>query len=176
MIKRIKLTKMVVVTICLFAFLLPSTGVSAVVYTYPRADSDMKSVINTTSLLSKSTTLTVDTPIITNCSVRSSGYSWFQFNANGTGCTRTFISHSINVKSGGIGVISLTLSASPQVTIIGSSGDRTYSFTTDRVDYTINQSIWRLYFYNETDESSNYLKKSNGQIYSTVMNSTYISW
>ncbi|MHB1484627.1 MAG: hypothetical protein ACYCYI_08170 [Saccharofermentanales bacterium] len=170
-----KIFKIMISIIIMITLATTCAGVSAAVYTLPRADSDVKNVISTTHLLSNSTTLTVDIPLITTCTVRSSGYSWYIFNANGTGCTRSFVGHSINIQSGGIGVININLGPTP-ISMQGTNGDKTYSFDTDRVEYTVYQIIWRLYYYNETHVSTNKLKLSNGTVYSTIMNSTYINW
>lgn len=170
-----KTFKIMIALVIIIALATVGTGVSAAIYTLPRADSDVKSVISSTHLLSNSTTLTVNIPLVATCTVRSSGYSWYIFNANGTGCTRILLGHSINIQSGGIGVISISLGPTP-ITMQGTNGNKTYYFDTDRVDYTANQSIWRLYYYNETHESTNKLKRANGEVYSTVMNSTYINW
>lgn len=161
----------VLVTLCLI-----SSGTSAAVYVCPRADYDVKSIINTLNTLLDSTTLTVDIPILATCHVESEGYSEKWFFPGTTGCTSQFLQHTIEVISGGIGSVNVSLSGNTPISVTGTTNDRIYAFNTNRVDYTINQSIWRLYFYNETHEASHYLKRPNNTIYTTVMLSTYISW
>jgi len=160
----------------LFILSFTCANVSAAIYTLPRADIDVKSINGTTNMLMNSTTLTVNVPIVTTCSVRSAGYSLMSFYPYGTGYTSQFLNHTIEVKSGGLGSVNVALSGATPISLTGTSNDRIYGFDTNRIDYTINQSIWRLYYYNETHIGSHYLKNPNGSIYSTVMLSTVISW
>ncbi len=148
----------------------------AAVYICPRADNDTKSIIQTTNILHNSTTLEVDIPILTTCHVESSGYSLKSFYPGTTGCTSEFVGHSIEVKSGGIGAISVAVSGATPITLTGNTNDRTYYFDTNRVDYTIHQSIWRLYYFNETHTGSHKLKLPSGAVYSTIVLGTYIQW
>ena len=155
---------------------LACASASAAIYICPRADNDAKSIQGTLNMLHNSTTLTVNIPILATCHVESSGYSEKSFYPNSTGYTSQFLNHTIEVISGGIGSVNVSLSGSTPISVTGTTNDRIYGFSTNRVDYTINQSIWRLYFYNETHEGSHLLKKPDGTIYTTVMLSTFIQW
>lgn len=135
---------------------------NAVSATLDYTSTDTDGTYGTSSKLTAKTDLLVDVPInpFANDTVRSKGCSNVTFDKNGKSVTRSFVSHTIYAKIGGIGGGTISSSSGVEISTSGSSA--TYSANTYNWNYTIYSDILALYSYRETHTVNFVLKKSSG--------------
>jgi hypothetical protein len=144
-------------------------------YAYPRSALDQKPVLGTNWTLGVIDTLYCEFPIFGNQTVTSVGQDNLIFNANGTGYTKQFISHTMSVTTTTLTGGTLSLAGNSINLPIGTY-TKTYSTTTDSWYYTIDEIAWRIYSYSEGHVTNNYLKNSGGTILTTVTDSATIAY
>lgn len=139
-----------------------SQSVNAITADLNYTNSDKDTTYGTTGTLTASSKFTVDVPLnpIATDTVVSKGSSNSTFKKSSTASKRTFVSHTINAKIGGIGFGSISSSSGVELSSSGSSAK--YSCSTYNWNYKIYSDILALYSYRETHSVSYVLKKSSG--------------